>query len=379
MNPNLTEILVANGTGAALAFMLCLSRLKYHKTKNIGAKLFDIMLYVTLLANIAEAVSFLLDGKSFPFCRGLLLVVNGFCVAAAVIVGYCFCLYTDFRIHRNRQYMKKTALALAVPLLVILLLLLADLFGAGLLYAITSENLYVRGPFYLLAFLSLFAYYTYSVAVTYRSWKEYPHVKFFPVLYFIIPCVVGTVVQSMFYGITLGWMAVAIAFVFVQLNFQGENAFMDELSGLYNRNYFNHIFNVFPRKHYDNVYGIMMDVDGFKKINDTFGHVTGDDALRTIAAILLKSAPDSSVTIRMGGDEFIVLLPGSSREETDAVIRQIRSYVDALNESGEKCYTLSLSIGSARYNGGSTDRFLSDMDQGLYQAKEAYYRSESES
>ena len=375
MNPNLAEIMVANGTGAALVIMLYLSRRTYYKRKTIGGKLFDFMLLITWVANIAEIISFLIDGKDFPFCRGLLLAVNAICVGATVTTGYCWCLYTDFRIHRNRRSMQKIAVRLGIPFAVIMLLLLADLFGAKLLFEITPKNVYVRGKLSPLVYLLLFAYYTYSVVTTYRFWKKAPYVRFFPVLYFILPCMVGTVIQGMFYGITIGWLTVAIAFVFVQLHFQSENAFIDNLSGLYNRNYFIHVFEVLQRKNNNRTYGIMMDINGFKKINDTFGHIVGDDVIRTIGSVLQESTPDNSVALRMGGDEFVVLLTDSSQEETEAVIRQIQDRITECNESKEKPYALSLSIGSAYYSGGDTDVFLSDMDKELYACKQMYYRS----
>lgn len=375
MNPNLAEILVANGTGAVLVVMLYLSRRTYYKRKTIGGKMFDFMLLITWVANIAEIISFLIDGKDFPFCRGLLLAVNAICVGATVTTGFCWCLYTDFRIHRNRQSVRKTAARLGLPFVVILLMLLADLFGAKLLFEITPENVYVRGKLSPLVYLLLFAYYTYSVVITYRFWKKAPYVRFFPVLYFILPCMVGTVVQGLFYGITIGWLTVAIAFVFVQLHFQSESAFIDNLSGLYNRNYFIHVFEVLQRKSNNRTYGIMMDINGFKKINDTFGHIVGDDVIRTIGAILQESTPDNSVALRMGGDEFVVLLMDGTQEQTDGVIQQIQNRVAQCNESREKSYTLSLSIGSACYHGGDTDVFLSDMDKELYACKQRYYGS----
>ena len=127
MNPNLTEIVVANGVGAALIVMLQLSRSKYRKTKTNGERLFDIMLLITCAANIAEIVCFLIDGKRFPFSRILLYLVNAFCIGATVVVGYVWSLYTIYRIHRNGGSVKKNAVWLGIPTVVILLLLLADM------------------------------------------------------------------------------------------------------------------------------------------------------------------------------------------------------------------------------------------------------------
>ena len=130
MNPNLAEILVANGTGAVLVVMLYLSRRTYYKRKTIGGKLFDFMLLITWVANLAEIVSFLIDGKDSPLCRGLLLAVNAVCIGSTVTTGFCWCLYTDFRIHRSRQSVRKTAARLGLPFAGVLLVLRAEWFGA---------------------------------------------------------------------------------------------------------------------------------------------------------------------------------------------------------------------------------------------------------
>lgn len=376
MNSNLTEILVANGTGSALVIMLFLSRINFCKIQRTAhGKLFDAMLFITLLANIAEAISFLIDGKDFVFCHTLQLLVNFICVGATVFVGYFWCLYTDFRIHRSQSYVKRSVVRLGIPLVVVELMLFADLFGARLLIEITPENVYARGKYCLIVYLLLFVYYGYSIVTTFRNWKKTPHAQFFPVQYFILPCIVGTIIQGMFYGITIGWMTVAVAFVFVQLNLYRENAYIDTLSELYNRNYFSHIMHTVQRKHYDNVFGIMLDVNNFKKINDTFGHVVGDDAIRAIGSLLKESVPVGSVALRMGGDEFVVMLTGSSRAETDEVMQKIQAHVTALNEKGEKPYTLSISIGSACFDGSDTNAFLSDMDKEMYECKARYYHS----
>lgn len=379
MDTNISEILVANGTGAMLIVMLFLSRINFRKMHRAEHdKLFDAMLFITLLANVAESISFLIDGRDFAYCHGVQVIVNFICVGATVIVGYCWCLFTAFQIHRNQKRVKKAAVVLVIPLVAVMLLLVADLFDARLLFEITPENVYVRGKYCLIVYLLLFVYYGYSVVATVYNWKKTPHARFFPVQYFIVPLVLGTVLQGLFYGITIGWMMVAVAFVFVQLNLYRENAYIDTLSGLYNRNYFSHLMDTVQHRRSNDIFGIMMDVNGFKNINDTFGHPVGDDAIGTVGAILQESAPDSAVVMRTGGDEFVVLLKGGSREKTDEVIQKIQARVTDLNEKGEKPYTLSLSIGSARCNGGDINGFLSDMDKEMYARKVEYYRLEDE-
>lgn len=373
MNSCLPEILVANGIGAALVILLYLSRIKTHETKTIGEQLFDIMLIITLSANIAEIISFLIDGKDFAFCHALQLAVNAFCIGSTVIIGYLWCLYTVFRAYRSNRHIKKAYVMLGLPFAAVMILLLADLFGAGLIFTISPENVYSREFLAPLVYLALFFYYAYSIMVVFRCRKRGLHVQFFPVLYFVVPCVVGTVIQGLFYGITVGWLMVSVAFVFVQLNLQNENTFIDGLSGLYNRKYLGYLFNRLEHGHYENVYGIMMDVNEFKKINDTCGHVAGDDTIRYIGALLLESIPTGSMALRIGGDEFIVLLTDSSPEKAEEMRQRILGHVNDFNQKGDKPYTLSVSTGSAHYTGGDTEAFLADMDRQLYQCKERYY------
>lgn len=376
MNFNLPELLVANGTGSALVILLYMSRVKSYKTKTIGEQLFDSMLIITLLANLLEIVTFLIDGKNFAFCHVLQLAINAVCIGSTVVIGFLWCLYTAFRTYRSSRHMRETAVRLCLPLAAVMILLLADLSGAGYLFEISSENVYRRGALSPLVYLVLFSYYVYSIVIVCRSRKKEPHVQFFPVLYFVVPCIVGTIIQGLFYGITLGWMTVSVAFVFVQLNLQNENTFIDEQSGLYNRNYFGYIVDHLQHGHHENVYGIMMDVNGFKKINDTYGHITGDDAIRCIGALLLESVSVGSVALRIGGDEFVVLLADSSWEKTEEMQQRILDRLNRFNQTGNKRYTLSVSMGSAYYTGGGAEAFLSAMDERLYECKRQYYHEQ---
>lgn len=98
---------------------------------------------------------------------------------------------------------------------------------------------------------------------------------------------------------------------------------MDETSGLFNRKYMNFYLEKAHKTNPRQLYGIMMDVNDFKKINDRYGHSMGDRAIREIGKILSASLPEDAVAIRMAGDEFIILLSrgnGKMLEDTRAAI-----------------------------------------------------------
>lgn len=149
---------------------------------------------------------------------------------------------------------------------------------------------------------------------------------------------------------------------------------MDETSGLFNRKYMNFYLEKAHKTNPRQLYGIMMDVNDFKKINDRYGHSMGDRAIREIGKILSASLPEDAVAIRMAGDEFVILLSrgnGKMLEDTRAAIEDgLRPFQPDHNRSVQ-AFVLS---GPGRYNGRSTESFLNELDQKMYAEKKAYHQ-----
>ena len=128
---NIPEILVANGTGAVLVSFLLLLRVRGESKNSVGTALFCRILVVTLLAQATETISFLLDGVPGAASRFWLYLTNTVCTGATVCVGYAWCLYVDFRVYRSIGRLRRRHLLLGAPLLALLVLLVANLFGTG--------------------------------------------------------------------------------------------------------------------------------------------------------------------------------------------------------------------------------------------------------
>ncbi len=116
---------------------------------------------------------------------------------------------------------------------------------------------------------------------------------------------------------------------------------------------------------------LVADLDGFKDVNDRYGHLEGDAVLRAIACVLRDHCREYDFVARMGGDEFVVLLPGM--EEVD-VVAKIVQLNRAVSEAGRKVVPdsqLGLSIGQARFpvDGRTAEQLLAEADQRMYGAK----------
>jgi diguanylate cyclase (GGDEF)-like protein len=153
--------------------------------------------------------------------------------------------------------------------------------------------------------------------------------------------------------------------------------FEDELTGIYNRrfllNYFQHKIS-WDALEEQPLSLIMMDLDHFKQVNDTFGHPAGDQVLMRIAGILKDLAGDEGLTIRYAGDEFIILMPDRKKQVAlklgENIIQRIRETPLTLDEAAESLYiTLSMGIASAPQDALSGKSLIQKADTALYYAK----------
>lgn len=146
----------------------------------------------------------------------------------------------------------------------------------------------------------------------------------------------------------------------------------DLLTGLYNRYYFNEtiVRDIERAKREDERLSfLVLDINDFKKINDTFGHLHGDGILKECASILKRSVRRSDFLCRYGGDEFIIVTPAPECQDNDELIDRIKVNLDSWNrEYATIGYDLSFSMGCAVWERG---RDLLDV---IHEADQAMYK-----
>lgn len=118
---------------------------------------------------------------------------------------------------------------------------------------------------------------------------------------------------------------------------------------------------------------LMCDIDHFKKVNDTYGHLFGDRVIRAVSQVLKDNVKGRDTSARYGGEEFVVLLPDTSLEGAQAVAEKIRRTIEAgrIKKGGsEEVARITISLGVARYvPGESGASFIERADRALYAAK----------
>ena len=154
-------------------------------------------------------------------------------------------------------------------------------------------------------------------------------------------------------------------------------AVTDPLTQLYNRRYFTSVSNdilSIEKRQEENLSLIMIDIDKFKNINDTYGHKIGDDVLVGFANLLKNIQRKSDITCRFGGEEFVILLPTTDIELAIEVAEKLRKQTEdffiALESNKSLKFTISLGVSSVDLeNEVSIEQALKRADDALYEAK----------
>jgi len=152
---------------------------------------------------------------------------------------------------------------------------------------------------------------------------------------------------------------------------------IDGLTGLFNRRYwqerFEYTFKLAQRRGKP-ITAMMLDIDHFKKVNDTYGHQAGDSVIRAIAGVIKNSVRETDLAGRYGGEEFAIILTDSSADNATKVAERIRQEAEATpveHEGQQIAYTVSLGLAEFCPDCSSSMAWLEMADQALYEAKMA--------
>lgn len=352
-----------------LVAMLFSSRIRRTDEKHPEFKIFTTISILTMVACVIDFVSFYVDGNTMPGMKIVNLLTNTYCFAANPIFVASWCLYEDLKLYRSMNRVKRIYTYAFIPAVLMVVIALINMFYP-IIFTVDSQNVYHRLPFSYTYYIVDIGYVFFSIWI-YRSYeKRYGKIRFFPLFLMLGPIILGCAIQVIFYGVSLMWVSTAVGLTAIHMSIQNEFSYLDKLTGLYNRAYLDYMLENSTRER-NNLGGIMIDVDYFKDINDTYGHSYGDEALIDVARVLTFAKPDKAVATRFAGDEFIILVKSTKEKELQKIIESIRDELKMFNETEERRYKLSLSLGYSIYEPAhdSIDNFLKHMDDNMYEEK----------
>lgn len=334
-------------------------------------RLLQQMMVTIGIANISDCCVYYLAGSSNIVIKVLVFLSGSGLFLGNVMIGYLWAKF--IMVHMNipfsdiRRNIYRTIGLISIVLLVI------NIFYP-LVFSV-SDGRYQRGFAYIIFLLFAAFYILDSLYLYVKRVKKNGSLKLFPVHIFLIPVILGVVIQAFFVEIAITWTSIAISVAGIMTALKNEIIFTDCLTGLYNREYLEFLHKRACNKKDCWVSGIMIDLNGFKQINDNYGHAEGDLALCIVADLLLKSFSEYGVVTRYAGDEFVIMLNTTDDQLIQKIIKSAKKNFVIENEKNDKPYQLSASMGYAITNlsNETIDDFMNRIDEQMYQDKMKYY------
>lgn len=277
--------------------------------------LFKKILFCSILFCMFDIVSVIFRGTNYNSSNLILTFSNSFYLFLPLLIGYYWIQYVYLTIDEKRFKLKKVKFLLVIPLLLGFIMLMINVFSHNI-FIINSNNIYERSNMYFLYAISSWIYVAISsiktIIVYHRTDNIYIKEKIFPLSLFIVAPLITSIVQSLFYGLSVSQIGFTVSSLLIFLYYQDEQILMDNLTKVNNRT----SFNEFMQNKYDVLKDndiislVFIDIDNFKYINDNYGHLVGDEVLINVASILKKSCLEFNKNLflaRYGGDEFVIV------------------------------------------------------------------------
>ncbi len=342
-----------------------------NRKHDLEYRLFDLLQAMCLLVLVFDAGTWLFEGSALSWGGILLHASNMLSFFSMLLTGIVWVIYCDCRLSGTRKLQMRHAIY-CIPTLVHMVLMVLNL-KTGWVYTIDSENIYHRGELYFVIILFDILYVLFSVVIILirsrkKTWMQ--RHDSYGLLLFIAPPILSALIQGFFYGISLA-SSLAVSILIIYLQQQNALITQDPLTRLNNRRVYEHYLQqkIHSLREDSCLFLLMIDMDHFKQINDTYGHRVGDEALVAVADLLRKSCVAGDCVVRLGGDEFGIVGQRKERDEVQGFMQHIQQMMAKLNEQNAGTYQLSLSIGHAIYDAGkhaNIDEFLHAADRQMY-------------
>ncbi|MDQ7097096.1 GGDEF domain-containing protein [Desulfosporosinus sp. PR] len=362
----------AIGLGITLILYFHIGRHDLYAT--LSQKIFRRLIFVNIILLMLEMLLNIFTGMNLLAARILLPAIVCIFYIANPLPEALWILYLDSIISKNEQKTSSwLGLVVALPLVFNSIMSIASLKG-GFLFYIDAQNVYHRGAHYWLLPAICYSYLVYYIVIVLLKRKSVLKQERMALLYAAAPPLVFGMLQCLFFGISLLWVSLSFSLLIVYMNLQSSQVYIDHLTGLANRRKFDLLLLNFSMRR-KNMGGIMIDIDSFKQINDTYGHKTGDIVLENMGIILKRSLRKEDFVARIGGDEFAVLLEADQLEQLESAVNRIQDGIKEFNSNSQHPFELRVSMGYDLWNLESEknqEQFIKHIDQKMYAEKKSH-------
>lgn len=346
---------------------------KQEERRSLQYRLYMLILKVTMILLAVDTMS-RFDGNPDSYYSIFNQVGNFSAFLFSPLIPSIWLMFVYNQIFQDEDKTLRLIRPLSIASILNALILILT-FNSGGYYSIDAANVYHRGPLYMISVMITVTLLLISLVMILQNRKRILSVHIGALLAFTLIPFLSIYIQYLFYGSSLILNSVVVGLLFVSLNIQNHGLNTDYLTGIYNRKKLDSYLNDKIRtcKEEKSFSAIMIDIDDFKSINDTFGHDMGDAALQATARLLNSCIRNVDFIARFGGDEFFIVLELSNATQLQVVVDRIESALHKFNRSNRQPYSIHLSMGYATYDPitkASAAEFLKRVDERLFEEKQ---------
>jgi len=244
-------------------------------------------------------------------------------------------------------------------------------FEHGYYFNITRDNIYIPGSLYMIQiFISYLPIIFILINVTMAP-KQIKRTQIFLTIFFVIISAIGAAIDIVFRVTNILWPCITTALLYVYFFIIRSDAKIDSLTGIGNRNnfyeYINHLSKQLEKREYK---FIKIDLEYLEKINDSYGYMEGDNALRDTSTIIKSCIRHTDFAVRYGGDEFIIITTADI--DSQRIMDRIMESIKAQNNKQSRPYQLSINYSYDIFTTNSNysiQDFLSHLDSQIQKNK----------
>jgi diguanylate cyclase (GGDEF)-like protein len=370
-------IYINTALGACLTIILIfVDYIRKFDTDSFQRKLLLAMLSAAFVSIISDFISRYLEGIPGIIVKNTMYTAISLFLIAQNCTYYLGAVFIDYFAFNNIARSKKIICFICFFLALHSITIIANL-PLGYYFTISADNYYIPGKLYIIRLLiSYTAALIISIDVFSPS-KYFKYSQSYLIIFFIVIVGGGAALDVILKSGSLTWPCFSAAVLYLYFFIIQSDSKIDSLTGIGNRYSFNEFIDKLSRQNVREEYSVVMiDLDKFKDINDTLGHLEGDNALRDMASVIKGCIRHSDFAARYGGDEFI--LATKAENDIQRLMERIQAAIALQNEKRIRPYQIYMSYGYDVYttnSGQSIKEFLTLIDSLMYKHKEERRRA----
>jgi diguanylate cyclase (GGDEF)-like protein len=351
-----------------------------YNTNDFQRKLFLCILAAAFFAIISDFANRILTGTSGQPVTNALYLTNTLFYISQNVAYYLAVVFIDYIAHNDVRRAKKITNIVLIFLLLYFISVIANLYfhfyffiGPISKNGQIIPNNYLHGKLFTLRLI--ISYFPIGLAILDMIFasKHFKKSQIYLVIFFAFLTGLGAALDIVLKNGSLTWPCFSGAMLYIYFFIIQSDSKIDSLTGIGNRQSFNEFIDKLSRSSAKESWSIVMiDMDHFKQINDTFGHLEGDNALRDMATIIKGCIRHSDFAARYGGDEFVLAAP--AEYDIEKLMTRIQQSINNQNEKNLRPYQIAMSYGQDVYTTNSDQSikdFLVHIDALMYQNKKA--------